>query len=145
VDPLVLALVAIGGIFLGIWLGRLQTRSEDRRWRHEKKLHSYTNYLAEIVNYEMTMIRWAGRHLQSQGEADLETSIARIGYAREAVRLVGAKNVVDAVTKISDQATSGLTSVKEAHEMGLEPPDTYRGTSLLEFVAAVRADLGFRD
>jgi len=146
VDAALLALFAIGGLTIGVWLGFLQTRLADRRWQRDKKLQIYTSYLAEIVNYEITMIRRGGRPLNSQEEVgELEAGIARMAYAREAVRLVGARKVVDSVTKITDQATSRLMSLKDAHEVGMEPPDPERGTSLLEFIAAVRADLGFRE
>jgi hypothetical protein len=147
VDPLVLALVAIGGSVFGIWLGhQFQFRREDRRWRADKKLDAYVSYLTALASYEVFLVRAKSPKVSLESlKAELEKSerdIAGMNVAGSKVELIGTIRAIVATDTVTKLTSSHLKAIREA-KPGEKPGFLDIHSEIDEFIAAARIDLGF--
>jgi hypothetical protein len=147
-DPLLLALVAVGGSIFGVWLGhQFQFRREDRRWRADKKLDAYVSFVSALTAYQLFLIRRSAPTVQDRESLKEELEritreLSAMTVARSTVELVGTTRVVRTVEAIRERTDRQIKAIQEA-KPGEQPGLLNLESEGGEFIAAARADLGF--
>jgi hypothetical protein len=125
------------------WLGHLfQTSREDRRWKLDKKLAAYLEYLGALADYEAFLL--GAREQIAPAEAEWhKAAILRYVAGRGSLALIASNVVLEKAAIIEKKSRIHLDLINAARENNTPMPaflDLQR--DMTDFVAAAREDLG---
>ncbi len=129
---------------LTIWLGHLfETSREDRRWKLDKKLAAYLEYLGALADYEAFLLGMAHEQIAPAQAERYRDAILRFDAGRGSLALIASKVVLEKVAIIEKKAQTHLGLINAAKKNKTPMPgflDLQR--DITAFAAAAREDLG---
>lgn len=144
--PIIAAVFALIGSFLGSWLTRTR---EHKQWHRDEKKKAYTEYLTKLDELE--------KDLDADAQAVGADRLLAITAARSAIRLFGSASVRRIARDVDNEAT-GLWMMADIADVESGTPEeradrrrqlirirTRYKASMSQLIAGMRADLKVAD